>query len=75
MSLDKLTLHAQLAVLESNRVSLDNAIAEKIKHLENATIDLHETRGARRYHDLMVQQINNALAQIAREEQSATPAS
>ncbi len=74
MPLDKLTLHAQLAVLADNAKALDTAIVQKTKAIQEASIDLEHTRGARAYHDMVVTQVNNQLAELARQE-SATPAS
>lgn len=62
--LDKLTLHAQLVQLNKNAASLDAAIAEKTRALEQAQTDLILTRGARQYHDMIVQQIKVALAEL-----------
>lgn len=70
MPLDKLTLHSQLALYEQNAASLDSAIAQKTKTLQDASIDLERTRGARGYHDLIVQQLHNALAEIERTEKA-----
>ncbi len=68
--LDKLTLHAQLALLDTNRATLDAAIAEKTKAIDQMVIDLHQTRGARSYNDLLVQQTNNMLAEVERAEKA-----
>lgn len=75
MLLDKLTLHAQLALLEQNAKSLDEAIAAKLQHLQEAATDLEQTRGARGYHGLLVQQIQGQITEIERAEKaSPTPA-
>ncbi len=75
MSLDKLTLQAQLALLAQNAKSLDEAVAAKAKAIHDATVDLEHTRGARAYHDLLVQQVHNQLAEADRAEKAAlTPA-
>ncbi len=68
MSLDKLTLHAELALLAQNATALDNAIAQRVKTIAELTEDLTRTRGARAYHDMVVQQIQNALAETERAE-------
>jgi hypothetical protein len=70
MSLDKLTINAQLALLAQNAKSLDEAIAVKTKAIHEATVDLERTRGARAYHDLLVQQVNNQIAEIDRAAQA-----
>ncbi len=69
--LDKLTLHAQLAMLDANRATLDAAIADKTKAIDQMVIDLHQTRGARQYNDLLVAQMNNMLAEVERAEKAA----
>ncbi len=75
MSLDKLTLHAQLAILAQNAKSLDEAIAARVKAIQDAATDLEHTRGARAYNDLLVQQINAQIAEVERAEKAAvTPA-
>lgn len=74
MPLDKLTLHAQLALLAQNASGLDAAIAQKAKVMEDAAIDLHHTRGARAYNDLLVTQVNNQLAEVERQEKVAAVA-
>ncbi len=71
MPLDKLTLHAQLALLAQNATALDNAIAEKTRTLQQVATDLEHTRGARQYHELLVQQINNQLVELDRVEKAA----
>ena len=71
MPLDKLTLHAQLAVYEQNAASLDAAIAQKTKTLQDVATDLEHTRGARAYHNLLVQQLQNQLAEVERAEKAA----
>ena len=71
MPLDKLTLHAQLALLAQNAKSLDDAIALKAKTLQDVATDLEHTRGARAYHNMLVEQVNNQLAEVARQEAAA----
>lgn len=75
MALDKLTLHAQLALLAQNAAALDAAIVQKTKTLQDAAVDLEHTRGARGYHDLLVQQVNNQLIEIVRQENATPPIS
>ncbi len=68
MSLDKLTLHAQLVVINRNVTTLDASITEKVKHIEQLTAELERTRGARHYHGLIVQQTEAMIADIEKAE-------
>jgi hypothetical protein len=63
MPLDKLTLHAELVLLAKNAESLDKAIRDKEDAIRVALTDLEQTRGARHYHDMVVQQIQQSLAE------------
>lgn len=72
MALDKPTLLAQLATLEKNAQALDAAIQERTNALNQLATDLERSRGARAYHDLLVQQVKMAIEQIDKE---AAPAS
>ncbi len=75
MLLDKSTLQAELALLAQNATALDNAIIQKTKTVEDLTVDLERARGARQYHDLVAQQIQNALNEVlAAEKPSVAPA-
>ncbi len=71
MPLDKSTLQAQLALLVQNGIAIDTAITDKTKMLQDLTVDLERTRGARQYHDLVVQQFKNMLADVERAEAAA----
>lgn len=74
MALDKLTLYAQMAVLEQNGISIETAIADKTRALQDMTVDLQRTHGAKDYHALLVQQLKAIIAETERAEQaSATP--
>ncbi len=71
MSLDKLTLHAALALLAKNASDIDTTIAQKTTALQQLTVELERIHGARQYHDMVVQQITNAIAEVEREEKAA----
>ena len=73
MSLDKLTLHAQLAVLAQNATVLDQSITDCNTQLQTVAVELERRRGARNYHDMLVAQIKAQLAQVEAEEKAALP--
>ncbi len=68
--LDKLTLHAQMAVLNKNAEGLDQSINEKTNMVKSMGIqmdalklELERLNGARHYHNLLVEQVNLMIAE------------
>ncbi len=75
--LDLLTLQSQLAVLAKNATSLDATISEKTIQLQALATEVERLRGARQYHELLVQQVNGLIANATATAQalpSAAPA-
>ena len=73
--LDKLTLHAQLTSLAKNAESLEKTIAERnnqqqqlMQTLQQVNAELERLRVARDYHNLLVQQTQQAVAAVDAEE-------
>ena len=71
MSLDKFTLHHQLAVLNNNLASLDTTIKSTTEQIQQLSLSLERLRGAREYHGLLVDQVNQAIAVVEQEEKAA----
>lgn len=73
--LDKLTLHAQLTSLAKNSEVIEKTIAERnqqqqqlMQTLQQVNAELERLRGARDYHNLLVQQTQQAIAAVDAEE-------
>lgn len=71
MSLDKLTLHAQLALLDKNSNDLQtsaNAKSQEIQDLhrkiQELNLQLEHHRGALSYNQILVQQIQKLISEL-----------
>ena len=72
MTLDIETLKAQLTVLAKNAETLDIAIREKSTALQEMAAELERTKGARHYHDMVVRQMQNSLAEAEKAKSVTT---
>ncbi len=71
MPLDKLTLHAQMALLNHNGKALNESLAEKTRTVQQINTDIEQTKGAMAYHNLLVQQLQNAITETELAEATA----
>lgn len=67
MSLDKLTLHHQLAIMANSLTSLDATLKQRIEEHKLLGEEIARLHGARSYHTMIVDQVNATLAAIDKE--------
>lgn len=66
-SLDKLTLHHQMAIMDQNLSSLEAMIKQRTEEHRLLTEEIIRLNGARAYHNTLVDQLKQTLATLEKD--------